>query len=177
MSNQPADPVEGQILFQLSQRAQGINHWGPRPSPQEQAAAAQQYVEMKAQIALRDEKATAAALEQKQLDLARSHQGHSQQVATTRVETEARKVLLDAENEARRIELEAERIQVQKALDEERLQIQKAEVVVRAIEAAAQNPNSGDLADIARAMSQHLLGSAPTPLLEGPAPLDPKLSD
>jgi len=55
-------------------------------------------------------------------------------------------MMIEAQNKSRELDIE-----------EERVQVAKAEVVVRAIEAAAKNPEVAELLLVAKAMSERLI--------------------
>jgi hypothetical protein len=75
-------------------------------------------------------------------------QKHDQSMAEAQLQ-------LEAHNEARRLDLEYER-----------LEIAKAEVIVRALEAAARHPELSQLIGVVRDLSQKLLVGTPLPSLQ-----------
>lgn len=76
--------------------------------------------------------------------LAAQQQGHAQHIEEERIRVEDRRV--DAEFE--------------------RIQVQKADVIVRAIEAAARNPEIAELVGVAKGLSERLLSGTTLPAIE-----------
>ena len=87
--------------------------------------------------------------------LTEDQQGHSQEMDKTKLQIEAAKVHASIEVENQRLVLEAERIEVA-----------KAEVIVRALEAAARNPELLQLTEVVKEMSWRLLGGEVLPAIE-----------
>ncbi len=87
--------------------------------------------------------------------LGEDKQKHDQQMEEERLKLDVAKLDIDAHNETRRIDLEFER-----------LEIQKAEVIVRAIEAAARNPELTQLLGVVKEMSYRLLGGEVLPTMQ-----------
>lgn len=87
--------------------------------------------------------------------LGEDKQKHDQQMTEERLKLEVAKLDIDAHNETRRIDLEFER-----------LEVQKAEVIIRAIEVAARNPEMTQLLGVVKEMSYRLLGGEALPAMQ-----------
>jgi len=147
------DPVVRQLLQQLAQIAGGQNpQGGLPPTMADRIEAGNRYKAMleewEAKERQRMEADRAHALEQERQSLAAQQQGYSQEMDKNRL-------LLEAELERRKLDQE-----------DDRIELQKAEVVVRALEVAARNPQLQNLADVVSELSFRLLGGELVPALE-----------
>lgn len=135
------DPNELRMLERLAKRALGekdpYNPFEPLPTIAEQEAAAAQYVEIKkAQEARRAREQDADAA--------------------------AERAKLEAAAEKERLRIEALKVEGQLALEQERLQLAKAEMVLKALTVAAQNPEVPEMFQLARSLAIDVRGgSAP----------------
>lgn len=143
MTEPPEDPVEREILRELSERARGWDAYGRRISNEEQARAVDQFTAIKGR--------------QEQRRLEREHlNADLQRVAyeTEKAQAEAEKLRVEAEIERERIELEGQR-----------LQVERANVVVRALEAVASGKMPMEkLLPFVQELGSRLLGGDRLPL-------------
>ncbi len=147
------DPNEQAMLERLARVARGekgdpYNPFEALPTAEEKFKAAEQYVALKAAQAAR-------IIREQDFALTTEKQRHEHQMEEERVRLEAARVQLEIQKERQRIDLEYAQ-----------LEVRKADVIVRAIEAASKNPDAVHLVDVARAMSQKLLGGESLPALQ-----------
>jgi hypothetical protein len=149
----PDDPILKASLQQLSAIVGGMNpQGGPPPSMADRLAAGDRYRQIKERI---DAEARRQVEGDRDHLLTEDQQGHSQEMDKTKLQIEAAKVHASIEVENQRLVLEAERIEVA-----------KAEVIVRALEAAARNPELLQLTEVVKEMSWRLLGGEVLPAIE-----------
>jgi hypothetical protein len=135
------DPNELRMLERLAKRALGekdpYNPFEPLPTVAEQEAAAAQYVEIKkAQEARRAREQDAGAA--------------------------AERAKLEAAAEVERLRIEALKVEGQLALEQERLQLAKAEMVLKALVVAAQNPEMTEMLQLAQGLAADVRNSSTT---------------
>lgn len=146
MSNFSDDPVESQVLLHLGKLAQGFDpRYGGAISQADQMEAGRRYVTLREQQ--RDRLAVREAASREH-ELAQQVQNQSHDVTTKRLQ-------IEVAIEHRKLDLEAERVEVA-----------KAEVMLRAMEMAARNPDLKQLTDVVQEMSFRLLGREALPAIE-----------
>lgn len=139
------DDTEKKLLRQLDQLVSGLAPTGEVVSMRDRVIAGEKYLQLKQQ---RAEQARA----EKELEAqSRAQQAHID-AEDRRLQLEMQRAILEAQSRDREL-----------AIEEERLQIAKAEVVVKALEIAARNPEVAALVGIAEEMNRRLL-NAPQPL-------------
>ena len=144
----PLDPVEQAMLQNLRSMAGGMDPaTGMSLSSHVRIEAAEKYTTF-----LQRMESVDAWYEKQRLE--EEKQKHGQLMEEGRLHLDNTKVDIDARHEDRRIDLEYER-----------LQIQKAEVVIRALEIAARNPDLLQLTNVIKELSLRLLGGEAVPSL------------
>ena len=144
----PLDPVEQAMLQNLRTMAGGMDPaTGMSLSSHDRIQAAERYTAFLQKLESID------AWHEKQR-LEEEKQKHGQAMEEGRLQLDGSKVNIDARHEDRRIDLEYEK-----------LQVQKAEVVIRALEIAARNPDLLQLTGVVKELSLRLLGGEVVPSL------------
>ncbi len=144
MSHDPADAARQQQIQQLTQLANGLSPVGEPVTMQQRLWAGEQ---------LRKIQLEQAAEQRRREEVDRVHgleedkQRHSEDLDKSRL-------MLEAELERRKLDQEDDRIEVQ-----------KAEVVLRALEIAARNPELKQLSQVVGELSFRLLGGEALPNL------------
>ena len=145
------DPAEEQLLAHLRQLQNGIAPDGVGDNGKGHVSMSTR-LEAGRRIAAILERREAESRRRQEVDrthdLTADQQRHAQ-------EMDQGKLLLEAELERRRLDQEQEKIE-----------IQKAEVVIRALEVAARNPEITQLRDVVGELSYRLLGGEMLPVLE-----------
>ena len=146
--SRPLDATEQAMLQTLKTMAGGMNPQTGLPiSIDQRMQAGREYVAFMQKLESID-----AWHEKQALEAAK--QKHDQSMEEERVRLEGARLGVDAHNESRRIDLEYER-----------LQIQKAEIVIRALEVAARNPELRQLSGVVSELSLRLLGGEAVPAI------------
>lgn len=146
--SKPLDATEQRILQNLQSLIGGLNPVGGKVGPAEQRAAEQQYLALKQRDASEDAWHRKQAAEEK-------GQQHQQGLLDRQHNLESTKAEASDAVEHRKLDLEAERIEVA-----------KAEVVLRALEIAARNPDIKQLGNVVQELSFRLLGGEVLPAIE-----------
>jgi hypothetical protein len=144
MPHDPADAARQQQIQQLTQLANGLSPVGDKVSMQQRLWAGEQL----RKIALEQ-----AAEQRRQEEVDRTH-GLEEDKQRHTEDLDQSRLMLEAELERRKLDQEDDRIEVQ-----------KAEVVLRALEIAARNPELTQLTQVVGELSFRLLGGESLPNL------------
>lgn len=152
---EPDDQNEQRMLEYLARRSRGekdmYNPFEAPPTPAEQQDAMKQYIAIKQ---------AQEARHAREFEAMRAH------ADTLRAQAEAEKMKADAAADVERLRLEAEKNLGQNDLERERLRLEgerirmaQAEMVLRAMEMAARNPDMPDLRQLAIGLAQDAVGT------------------
>jgi hypothetical protein len=154
MSNS-TDAARAQQLQQLTQLANGQHPEGGKVTLQQRMWAGEQLRKIVAEQEAADRAVREA---DRSHDLTSDQQGHAQELDRAKLQLaahqEEQQRKLTETLEQRKLDLEADRIEVS-----------KAEVVLRALEIAARNPELSQLTQVVGELSYRLLGGEPLPTM------------